>query len=143
VLDDTDPSVKRQGFESVSTSVQGFVGRGYCHDDNMAKGEQWMEFVLSVTEAGHHVVRLGYTAHPNRATGVPVTITHADGETRRRVNQREAPKVEGMFIELGTFRFEPGRDARVRVSTEGTDGYVVVDAVQWLPATSAGEVKSK
>ena len=143
VMDDTDPSIKRQGFESASTSVQGFVGRGYCHDDNMAKGEQWMEFVLPVREAGDYVVRLGYTAHPNRATRVPVTVSHAGGETRREVNEREAPKVEGLFTELGTYRFEPGRDARVRISNAGTDGYVVVDAVQWLPATPPGEAKSK
>ncbi|MEY4686573.1 MAG: hypothetical protein RIR76_596, partial [Verrucomicrobiota bacterium] len=31
-------------------------------------------------------------------------------------------------------RFEAGRGGHVEIANAGTDGYVVIDAVQWLPA---------
>ena len=42
---------------------------------------------------------------------------------------------DGLFLPLGVFEFRAGRPAVVTVSNHDTDGYVVVDAVQWVPAT--------
>jgi hypothetical protein len=50
------------------------------------------------------------------------------------INQRESPPIDGVFISLGTYRFTPNEPAAVMITTEGTDGYVVVDALQLLPA---------
>ncbi|NBR43104.1 MAG: xanthan lyase, partial [Verrucomicrobia bacterium] len=33
----------------------------------------------------------------------------------------------------GTFEFAAGKDSWVEIGNAGTDGYVIVDAVQWLP----------
>jgi hypothetical protein len=49
------------------------------------------------------------------------------------VNQREKPALDGRFVSLGTFDFAAGAVAKVEVSNAGADGYVVVDAVQFLP----------
>jgi len=35
----------------------------------------------------------------------------------------------------GTFHFDAGGTARVEITNAGTDGYVVVDAMQWLPVS--------
>ncbi|MCP4170738.1 MAG: hypothetical protein GY758_08210 [Fuerstiella sp.] len=47
-----------------------------------------------------------------------------------RVNQRENPPIDGVFISLGQFEF-----GKVEVGTGETNGYVTVDAVQFLPVT--------
>jgi hypothetical protein len=53
------------------------------------------------------------------------------GKTTMRVDQRAA---EGNgFISLGTFKLPAGRRTRVTLSNRGTDGYVIADAVQYLP----------
>ena len=64
---------------------------------------------------------------------MPVTVHHAGGETTVTVDEKKAPSLEGSFVSLGTFEFASGEAAAVVVTNQGTDGYVVVDAVQWLP----------
>jgi len=64
----------------------------------------------------------------NRATNVPITITSADGEKSVILDQKKETK-EG-FRSLGTFSFDPSQPAKVVICNVGTDGYVIVDAVQ-------------
>ena len=37
------------------------------------------------------------------------------------------------FVSLGTYRFGDGKKGAVVIANEGTDGHVIVDAVQCLP----------
>ena len=69
---------------------------------------------------------------PNRATNVPVTIQHAGGELKTSLNQRKTPAIDRTWQSLGRFRFD--KEAAISISNAGTDGYVVIDAVQLLPA---------
>jgi hypothetical protein len=114
-----------------------YVGDGYWHDDNTEKGEKTLSFAPELAKAGRYEVRLAYVHAENRATNIPVTIFHADGETVVRVNQREAPVADGRFVSLGQFRFEANGFGYVLVANEGTSGYVTADAVQFLPADEA------
>jgi hypothetical protein len=53
-----------------------------------------------------------------------------------RINQQEEPPHGRLWRSLGTFRFVAGRSGFVRIATQDTDGkYVIVDAVQFLPAS--------
>ena len=116
-----------------STSTAPYVHRGYRHDGDAGKGTASARFEIPVEEAGTYELRLAYPAHPNRASNAPVTVIAAGGETRRTVDQREAAPIGGAWLSLGTFALEPGR-AAVVVGNAGTDGYVIADAVQALPA---------
>jgi hypothetical protein len=127
-----DEQAKLVGTWAGSTSASPFVGPGYRHDENRQKGEKSARFEASLPKAGRYEVRFAFTANPNRATNVPVTVHHADGAATVRLNQQKAPE-EGAFTPLGTFRFEAGKPAAVVVETAGTDGHVVIDAVQFLP----------
>jgi len=64
-----------------------------CNIEDLRKSLQ--NFVSDNTpvlpQSGRYEVRFAYTAQANRATNVPVTILHADGENTVVVNQREAP----------------------------------------------------
>ena len=110
-----------------------FVGDGYLHDLNAAKGQKTLTFLPDIKHPGSYEVRLAYVPAPNRSAGVPVTIFHADGETLVRVNQQESPTIDSHFVSLGRYRFEGNSFGYVLVSGEGTEGYVTADAVQFLP----------
>jgi len=111
-----------------------FIGDGYWHDLNTGKGDKTLTFVPEITRAGRYEVRFAYIHAPNRATNVPVTIFHVDGDTTVLVNEQEAPVLDGRFVSLGTFRFEANGFGYALVANEGTRGFVTADAVQFLPA---------
>ncbi len=64
---------------------------------------------------------------------MPVRIEHNAGETLVIVDQRVRPAADGLWHSLGVFQFSPERKARVSFTNTGTDGHVIVDAVQWSP----------
>ncbi len=130
VIDDTQ--AKRVGTWQVSQYTKRYVGSGYSHDQDTEKGSKTITFQPEFARADRYEVRLAYTPGSNRASNVPVTIFSADGEFTVVVNQKLEPPVDGHFISLGTYRFENNNQGFVLISNEGTDGHVVVDAVQFL-----------
>ena len=116
-----------------STFSKHYIGDGYLHDDRQGKGEKTLSFAPEITRAGRYEARFAYQHGGSRATNVPVTIFHADGETLLHVNQQEPPLLEGRFVSLGQFRFEANGFGYVLVGNEATVGHVTADAVQFLP----------
>lgn len=131
VIDDSQ--AKKTGDWSVSASVGGFVGSGYLHDDNADKGEKLVRFEARVDKAGSYEIRLAYTANPNRATNVSVTIESGDTKLAVTVNQKQAPTLDRAWVSLGKVTATAGQSIAVTVSNQKTNGYVIVDAVQFLP----------
>ena len=141
VADDT--AAERIGQWVESTSVQGYVGDGYIHDENAGKGNKSVHFRIPIESAGIHEAFLAYTPASNRSERVPVHIRHGDGESTVHVNQKLKPPVDGSFISLGRFEFEPEVDARIAVSTEGSgDGVVIADAVVLVKVTGSEPIVS-
>lgn len=130
VVDDTDAALT--GKWTPSKYVARFVDEGYLHDANTSKGEMRVVFSPDIPEGGQYEVRLFYSAGGNRASNVPVTIDHQDGKSTVRINQSLQPPIDNAAISLGVFRFEANNVSRVTVSTDDTDGHVIVDAVQFL-----------
>ena len=110
----------------------------YLHDKNIDKGKKQVVFRPKIQTGGYYEVRLAYTAGGNRASNVPVTVVHQDGQAKVIVNQSQPPPIDGLFTSLGTFRFEADNQSSVTISNEETDGHVIVDAVQFL-ARDSGE----
>lgn len=132
--DEESEGVKLEGFATHSTSIRPYVGAGYRTDGNAEKGRQSVTFSLTAPSSGEFEVRTAYTAHQNRASNVPVTILHSTGLKRFRVDQQQRPPVDGLWFSLGKFRMQKDETCRVIVGNEGTDGYVIIDAVQLLEA---------
>jgi hypothetical protein len=128
-----DVQADRKGFEAKSSAVGPYVGDGYRHDGGTRDGKQSATYTPDLPKAGKYEVRLAYSPNANRATNVPVTVTHAGGTSTVKVNQRKAPPVSETFVSLGTFSFEKGTAAKVVISNAGADGFVVIDAVVFLP----------
>jgi hypothetical protein len=141
VVDNTAAELTGAWKDSVYT--KSFVGGGYIHDDREGRGAKSVTFRAELPQSGEYEVRLSYTTGDSRATRVPVRITLPGREETVYVNQRQEPDVDGLFTRLGRFEFNNDQTAVVTVSNEGTDdGYVIADAVQFVPADLAAPTKS-
>lgn len=126
-----DDAAKLTGIWTISTANAGYVGTGYRHDGNARDGKASAVFTAALPKPGRYEVRIAYPPNANRASNAAVTITHAGGTKAVTVNQRT--RGAEPFASLGTFDFAAGTAATVTVTNAGADGYVVIDAVQWLP----------
>jgi hypothetical protein len=131
VVDDSD--AKLTGTWQESGAAQTFVANGYRHEGNAKDGKASARFEAKLPKAGRYEVRLAYTPNGNRASNAPVEIHHAGGIATVKVNQKREPSIENTFVSLGTYEFTGKESAVVTVSNAGADGYVVIDAVQWVP----------
>ncbi|WP_431907672.1 FAD-dependent oxidoreductase [Micromonospora carbonacea] len=131
VVDNRSAGVTRGGAWVGSTAVGGYYGTDYEHDGNTGKGVNRLRFTPALPAAGTWTVQLRWTADPNRASNVPVDVAHAGGVTTRTLDQRGSG---GQWVSLGAYEFAAGSAGSVLIRTEGTDGYVVADAVRFVPA---------
>jgi len=131
LFDDSD--AEATGDWGRSTYSTPFIGDGYLTDGNAGKGAKSVLFRPNLPKAGVYEVRFAYPAFNNRATNTPVTIRTSRGERTVLVNQRRAPEIGGLFHSLGRFDLDAGNATSIIISTSGTDGYVVVDAIQIAP----------
>ncbi|MCA9134269.1 MAG: FAD-dependent oxidoreductase, partial [Planctomycetales bacterium] len=111
------------------------VGRNYLHDGNAGNGKATARFAAQLP-SGRYQVRLAYSQNANRASNVPLLIEHAGGRHFIQINQRQQPPIDQLFISLGEFRFAEDSPAVVTLCNRGTNGYVIADAVQFLPLDS-------
>jgi hypothetical protein len=129
VLDDDQAG--KVGEWVKSSSIGGYVGSQYLHDNNQSKGEMSATYKFALKEPGEYEVRIAYTANPNRATNVPVAIHHAGGEAKAVIDQKREPAIDKLFHSLGRYRFD--REATIVITNAGTNGHVILDAVQLVP----------
>ena len=126
-----DEAAKYAGNWEESGAAKTYVGFGYRHDGNTSKGGASAVFTAKIEKAGRYHVRLAYPPNSNRAGNAQVEVSHGGSIEKVTVNQQKAPS-EGLFEPLGTFEFAGGESATVTVSNAGSNGYVVIDAVQWV-----------
>jgi len=127
VIDNTE--ARMTGEWQHSSSIGGFVGTEYLHDGNEGKGMKSATFIAKIPKAGRYEIRVAYTANPNRATNVPITMTYRTGKSKDFLNQRQAPKQDG-FETVGRGQFAADDTITIVISNADTDGHVIVDAVQ-------------
>ncbi|MEM0924631.1 MAG: FAD-dependent oxidoreductase [Planctomycetota bacterium] len=128
MVDDTE--THRTGTWVHSQANHPHFGTGYLHDDNRGKGDREVRFDFQISKAGQYEVQFAFPPNGNRATNVPVRVSYAGGSEEQLVDQRAARKGDLPFHLLGRFQFQQGDKVSVSVSNDGTDGYVVVDAIR-------------
>ena len=127
----------------VSSAKQApIVGAGYRHDNNHDQGKLSVRFTPKLEAGGEYEVRVIYVSTENRATNTPVTVVSADGSTTVKLDQRKQGFTKGVPNALGVFRFKAGSTGYVEISNTGADGFVVVDAVQFVPLDLAKAERS-
>ncbi len=132
VVDDTE--AQKVGQWKNSSLYPPFIGGGYVHDDNQGRGEKTISFTPKLPVAGRYEVRVAYSGSTTRAERVQATVLHADGEELVYFKQATGARNGLQFATIGTWRFETSGQNFVMVSNAGAEGYVTVDAVQFIPA---------
>ena len=83
----------------------------------------------NIPERGEYAVYVSYRSFANSSTDAVYTVHHRGGESVFHVNQRMGG---GTWVYLGTFPFEKGLDAYVRLTNQSTSaGIISADAVKF------------
>ena len=131
VIDDSQ--AKLTGVWETSRSSKKFIGTSYSHESTSRDGKAAARFETKIPKAGRYEVRFAYTPNSNRSSKVKIKLIHASGEADHTINQKKIPPLDGVFISLGEYDFTPDQTAVVEVNNANADGYVIIDAVQWIP----------
>jgi hypothetical protein len=132
VLDDAQAEL--QGAWSHSTSFKPHVGVGYLHDDKRGDGQSAAIFRLQVQETGSYEVRMAYSAHETRAKRVPLLIQNGPNTVELFVDQTLPLPPRDAFRGIGRVSLQKGLETTITLRNTGTDGFVILDALQLLPA---------
>jgi hypothetical protein len=108
-----------------------YRGRVGLADEGKRDGAARAEFTATLPRTGRYRVALAFPSGGNRATNVPVTIAHAGGTAKVRVNERQKA-TPFAFTPIGEFRFNAGEPATVTITNEAVDGTVLIDSVRWI-----------
>ncbi len=112
------------------STVAAGVHLGYFHDLDARDGSCTATFSADLPP-GRYAVQLAYTTHENRATNVPVRLEVGRLVHRYPIDQRAGPFDDDGFHTFATLMLSG--PTKVVVSNHGTDGFVIVDAVRFLP----------
>ena len=130
IVDNGDAAVTVTGGWTTSSWNDTRYGANYLHDDNTDKGAKSVTYAPELAAGTYDV----YVWHPYRsthATNVPVDITYAGGLVDTVTVDQTQPG--GTWLLLGTYAFDAGSAGTVTIRTDGTDGYVIADAVKFTP----------
>lgn len=141
VVDDDD--ARLTGKWKISSASANFIGHGYRHDSAAKDGKAMARYEANLPGAGRYEVFLSWPPHGNRASNVSVKVIGLDGQRTTMIDQRQPPSEKGALRSLGVHRFAKDRPAVVLVSNHGADGYVVIDAVQWVKREDIGNGPGK
>ncbi len=130
VLDDATAELR--GEWSHSTNFRPHVAKGYLHDDARGDGRSVATFSFTPEHDGRHAVRMAYSAHPTRARNVPVRIIQGTRTVEFLVDQTKPLPAGGAFRTVGEVELKAGEAVTVEVSNRGTQGFVIMDALQFL-----------
>jgi lysophospholipase L1-like esterase len=97
-------------------------------------------YTLPITEPGKYQISLLYKPGTDRASNVPITIAHAGGTADVTWNMREG-STHGFAVAVGEWRFAPGGTNTVTLSTAGTNGKVIADAVAFVKIDDTARAK--
>lgn len=132
VLDDAD--AKLTGPWAQSTNFKTYVGRGYVHDERKADGKSVATFRFTAAKSGRYEIRMAYSAHETRATKVPVSISSGKHEAKLTVDQTIALPSGNSFRKVGEIELAADVETVITVTNSGTDGFVILDAIQLVPS---------
>ena len=141
VVDNTD--AKATGRWAKSDGVPNHVGSEYLYSNTSGSK---VIYPVKFSKGGKYAVRISGAQHANRAPKALVTVHHKNGSQSFRLDQRKAPGTfnkagsDGYFQSLGFYEFRSGQCDAVEISTKGGGGFVVADAVQFLPVDNEGKV---
>lgn len=132
VLDDTQAELK--GSWSTSSNFKPHIGTGYVHDDRRGDGQSFAVFKFKAPRSGRYDLRIAYSPHETRAKNVPVSITSGANTQTITLDETKPLSPGDTFRGAGTIELDASIETTITVSNQATDGFVIVDALQLIPA---------
>ncbi len=138
-----NPDAKAIGKWGKSDGIKNRVGSEYLLSKTAGSK---VVYPVAFPDDGRYEVRITIAQHANRAPKAHVTVLHKDGNQSFRIDQRKAPgnfnkdRSDDYFQSLGFFEFPSGQWDAVEISVKGGGGFVIADAVQFLPVDNDGKV---
>jgi hypothetical protein len=129
VIDDRQAKLTGQWLPS--NSISPYIDAGYQHDNHEDQGQKSARFEARLND-GIYEVRVAYSANPNRASNVPVTVEHATDTRTVQLDQRKQPEIDKLFTAVGRYQFTDKKPAVVTIGNEQANGHVIIDAVQFV-----------
>jgi hypothetical protein len=137
IVDNADATgVTVTGTWAASTCLPGFHGSNYLTDGNSGKGSKSVRFTPDLPQTGDYAVYARWNSDAARATNVPLVVTHAGGSANLTVNQQQNGNA---WNRLGVWSFTAGSGGSVLVHNGGTNGFVIADAVRFVPIVASDE----
>ncbi len=131
VLDDMQAEIK--GPWSRSSNFKPHIGTGYLHDDKRGDGESSAVFRFKAPKSGKYDLRMAYSAHETRATKVPLTVRNGEKTVEFFADQTQPLPSGEAFRSIGKVELQKGLETTITLRNAGTDGFVILDALQLLP----------
>jgi hypothetical protein len=132
VLDDSQAELR--GTWIHSSNFNPHVGAGYVHDDRRGDGESTAVFTLQVQQTAVYELRMAYSAHETRAKKVPLLVQNGPNTVELFVDQTVPLPPGDAFRGVGRVSLQKGLETTITLRNTGTDGFVILDALQLLPA---------
>lgn len=133
VLDDTQAELK--GAWDHSTNFKPYVGAGYVHNNKRGDGQSVAVFHVKVARTGDYDLRLAYSAHPTRASRIPMLIQSGGQSTQIEFDQTQPLAPGEAFRSAGVVHLASDQENTISISNTGTQGFVILDAIQLLEVT--------
>jgi hypothetical protein len=103
----------------------------YWTDGNSGKGTKYVKFAPTLAQTGYYDVYLWWVYANNRANNTPVIIKSASSTNTVLVN--EQVNCTNWYKIASSNLFNAGSTGSVTISNVNTTGYVVANAVRWVP----------
>ena len=119
----------------LASNVPGYYGSAPVYASFVSGSTPTASYTITPTLAarGNYDVYLRWTANPNRATNTPVDLAFPDGGRTANVNQQVN---NGVWMLLTSITAEAGATASVTLRNNGANGYIIADAIQFIPRHS-------
>jgi len=137
VLDDKQAELS--GKWSSTTNFKPYVNDGYvfCGDKPSAQegdGKATATFRFKVKQSGRYQLLMAYSAHETRAKKVPLTVA-SGSQNQIIIIDQTLPLPDGQhFRPIGVADLTEEAETVIRITNADTTGFVIIDALQLLPA---------
>jgi len=129
----TTPGVTAVGSWATGANSGGWPlpNGAYWNDSNTGKGTKCVRFNPTITTNGYYDVYVWWVYDPNRANNTPIRIASATATNYVTVNQ-QINCTNWVKVASSNY-FNIGNSSSVTISNLGTTGYVIANAVRWMP----------
>ena len=90
-----------------------------------------ISYTIPIPEDGTYQISLLYSPDGKNASNATIQVHHADGIDEKSWNMKKGDKY-GFALEVGVYRFEKNKPAKLIISNAGADGIVVADSVAFV-----------